>query len=286
MKILTLLLCLHPFISFADVDIIYGKDNRQELILHNDPVIRELGRSTFAQIHSDLYVLQRNRDIKLKNFSLRDYGACEDEPFSAQQAVSDCTAFLISSTHVLTAGHCIDHQICAEGSYSWVLDYAVDKSGSLNNFIPKNKVYSCDSVVGRMKTKSGYDYAIIELDRAVSDRKPLKLNLDPTKKVVRGTELFVIGYPTGLPAKVADNAKVTRITFLEFFADLDTYGGNSGSPIFNAKTKEVEGILVNGNEDFIDSKKEKCFRSNRVNTPGDEGVFILSNIKDLGTYIK
>lgn len=286
MKAFTILLCFLPLFSSADVDIIYGADNRQELVLHKDPVIRELGRSTFAQIHKEFYVLQRSRDIKFKSFSLKDYGACEDEPFSAQQAISDCTAFLISSKHILTAGHCVDHQICAEGRYSWVLDYAVDQSGILNNFVSKNKVYSCDSIVSRMKTKSGYDYAIIELDRPVNDRKPLKLNLDPMKKVVRGTELFTIGYPTGLPAKVADNAKVTRITFLEFFADLDTYGGNSGSPVFNAKTKEVEGILVNGNEDFIDSKKEKCFRSNRVNTPGDEGVFILSNIKDLETYIK
>lgn len=286
MKTLTLLLCLTPCISLANVEIIYGQDNRQELVLHKDPVIRELGRSTFAQIHREFYFVQKNRDIKFKNFSFRDYGACADEPFSAQQAISDCTAFLISPKYIMTAGHCIDQQTCVEGRYSWILDYAVDKNGILNNYVPKSKVYSCESVAARMLTKAGYDYAIIELDREVPDRKPLKLNFDPTKKVVRGTELFTIGYPTGLPAKVADNAKVTRITFLEFFADLDTYGGNSGSPVFNAKTKEVEGILVNGNEDFVESKKEKCFRSNRVNTPGDEGVFILSNIKELETYIK
>ena len=31
---------------------------------------------------------------------------------------------------------------------------------------------------------------------------------------------------------------------------LDTYGGNSGSPVFNAATHEVEGILVRGETDF------------------------------------
>ncbi|HAU89128.1 MAG TPA: serine protease, partial [Elusimicrobia bacterium] len=38
-----------------------------------------------------------------------------------------------------------------------------------------------------------------------------------------------------------------------FVADLDTFGGNSGSPVFNTRTKKIEGILVRGDEDFLDS---------------------------------
>ncbi|WP_420540401.1 S46 family peptidase (plasmid) [Paenibacillus polymyxa] len=33
-----------------------------------------------------------------------------------------------------------------------------------------------------------------------------------------------------------------------FVANLDTYGGNSGSPVFNSDTHEVEGILVRGED--------------------------------------
>ena len=36
-----------------------------------------------------------------------------------------------------------------------------------------------------------------------------------------------------------------------FVANLDTYGGNSGSPVFNSDTHEVEGILVRGEADFV-----------------------------------
>src|SRR5262249_51918318 len=36
-----------------------------------------------------------------------------------------------------------------------------------------------------------------------------------------------------------------------FVANLDTYGGNSGSPVFNSDTHVVEGILVRGENDFV-----------------------------------
>jgi len=36
-----------------------------------------------------------------------------------------------------------------------------------------------------------------------------------------------------------------------FVANLDTYGGNSGSAVFNAKTGVIVGILVRGENDYI-----------------------------------
>jgi Peptidase S46 len=36
-----------------------------------------------------------------------------------------------------------------------------------------------------------------------------------------------------------------------FVANLDTYGGNSGSPVVDQHTHVVEGILVNGEDDFV-----------------------------------
>ena len=36
-----------------------------------------------------------------------------------------------------------------------------------------------------------------------------------------------------------------------FVANLDAYGGNSGSPVFNSDTHEVEGVLVRGDTDFV-----------------------------------
>ncbi len=46
----------------------------------------------------------------------------------------------------------------------------------------------------------------------------------------------------------------------EFFvANLDTYGGNSGSPVVDARTYVVEGILVRGEDDFV--QNDGCYVS-------------------------
>jgi hypothetical protein len=58
--------------------------------------------------------------------------------------------------------------------------------------------------------------------------------------------VHVIGHPAGLPVKVA-SGKVTRNSDLEVFeTSYDALGGNSGSPVFNSVTHEVEGIHVRG----------------------------------------
>src|SRR5262249_37357901 len=64
--------------------------------------------------------------------------------------------------------------------------------------------------------------------------------------------VHVIGHPSGLPAKFAGGAAVRNNQPNAFFvANLDTYGGNSGSPVFNSDTHVVEGILVRGDADFV-----------------------------------
>ena len=72
----------------------------------------------------------------------------------------------------------------------------------------------------------------------------------------------MIGYPLGLPAKIAGGAVVRDNSARDFFlSNLDTYAGNSGSAVFNANTLTVEGVLVAGEDDFVDTGG--CLRSNR-----------------------
>ena len=54
-----------------------------------------------------------------------------------------------------------------------------------------------------------------------------------------------------------------------FVANLDTYGGNSGSPVINAGTGILEGILVRGETDFI--HQGTCFESYVVPDDGGRG---------------
>jgi hypothetical protein len=54
-----------------------------------------------------------------------------------------------------------------------------------------------------------------------------------------------------------------------FVANLDTYGGNSGSAVFNAATGLVEGILVRGEQDYV--QKGDCRVSNVCPADGCRG---------------
>ncbi len=74
--------------------------------------------------------------------------------------------------------------------------------------------------------------------------------------------LVVIGRPSGLPTKVADGAQVRSVNDVFLVANLDTYGGNSGSAVFNAVTGVVEGILVRGDTDYVYNAQLGCRVSN------------------------
>jgi hypothetical protein len=61
-------------------------------------------------------------------------------------------------------------------------------------------------------------------------------------------------------------------------ANLDTYGGNSGSPVMNATTGLIEGILVRGNEDFTYDSNRGCYRSNVCPDSGCPGWEDVSRV--------
>ena len=148
-------------------------------------------------------------------------------------------------------------------SFSWVFDYKVDYSDESEVVVDKSKIYSCKKIISQvldMETQN--DYAVIELDRDVEDREPLKLRTSGKPSV--GDEIVVIGHPTGLPTKIADGASIRSVNDVYFDANLDTYGGNSGSAVFNASTGIVEGILVRGDQDYVMNSELGCRISNVI----------------------
>ena len=97
---------------------------------------------------------------------------------------------------------------------------------------------------------------MIQLDRKIYNRASLKLS----QEIEHEQELAMIGHPLGLPQKVTDNAKITKIEENKphFQANLDAFHGNSGSPVFNPKTGEVMGMLTSGGRDFQFNKINMC----------------------------
>lgn len=209
---------------------------------------------------------------------------CESERFTEQPNPGMCSGFLIAPDLLVTAGHCVDSaNSCSE--YRWVFGFQVDpKTNKAGVDIKNEDVYKCKKVVSNALSGGlGLDYAIVQLDRAVTGREPLEIRSEGN--VADGADLVVIGSPSGLPLKVADGAKVRKNTHPNYFsANLDAFQGNSGSAVFNAETGVVEGILVRGENDFVANKEKMCIESNKCADNGCRGEDIsrLTSIPEVG----
>ncbi len=263
--------------------VIYGSDDRKDYYEMNKS-IKLLADSVVSlwDISSVSYDSLNNK-YKLKTTNYGDtFNLCKDEPFRNQPIGAFCSGGLIAEDIVITAGHCIPNETKCNSTY-FIFGYAVKNSQqpdeAVTEFDPSD-VYRCLQIiktqVGPEPTQNnpngiglGPDYAIIKLDRKVSGRTPLKINR--SQKITKGEPVFVIGHPVGLPVKFADGAFVRDPSPDGYFvANLDTYGGNSGSPVFNAKTKLIEGILVRGDRDFVQTP-QGCIISNVLPNNGGRG---------------
>jgi hypothetical protein len=241
---------------------IYGSDDRQDYFAA-DASMKALSDSVVS--------LWENKSVKVTGdkaaLSVSNFGMaaklCPGERFAEQPIGAFCSGTLVGEDVVMTAGHCVlDEAACANTKL--VFGYALKKEGDYPRSVPASDVYSCASIIKRdLDTDTGLlasifnggpgpDFAIIKLDRKVAGRKPLAIH--KKAKPANGDQLFVIGHPVGLPLKVAGSAKVRDASPKYFFkADLDTFGGNSGSAVFSARTNLIEGILVRGDTDFVTS---------------------------------
>lgn len=242
--------------------VIYGDDNRSELFAEPNPAVRLIAESTVALMSENQIGPDRGGVRALTGSPYGEsFALCKDERFYEQQSAAFCSGFLIAPDLIATAGHCIpDLKACLETSYAF--GFALSTTSAQPSSLPSSEVYSCKALLHTQSPSKGADYAIIQLDRPVANHAPLKLNL--ANAVAVATDVTVLGYPEGLPLKISGGAQVRDISNPAFFvANLDTFGGNSGSAVINANTHEVEGILVRGEKDFVWNQTDGCARSNR-----------------------
>ncbi|MGZ3772089.1 MAG: trypsin-like serine peptidase [Pseudobdellovibrionaceae bacterium] len=253
------------FINIAP-EVIYGKDDRLDVYQVNKEEIRTAADSTVAIIPIKSLVAGNDVfKIVSKTFA-EDKGLCADEPFRDQPVAAVCSGALVGPDLIATAGHCIaTKEDCA--NYAVAFGYAMKDASTYPETIPANQIYNCKEIVAR-EYSSAQDYAVIRLDRPVVDHKVLTLQKAPAEP---RDSVYVIGYPSGLPEKIADGARVRTQKGSYFRANLDTYGGNSGSPVFNSKTNEVVGILVRGEQDFVYDPVKQCVKSNICDNAGCRG---------------
>ncbi|MBC7538691.1 MAG: trypsin-like peptidase domain-containing protein, partial [Bacteriovorax sp.] len=222
----------------------------------------EQSRAVLAQVPKWRITSEDKTSISIKTKSLASgMNFCSDEKFSDLPLVSSCSAFLVGPDLLLTAGHCVKDKSDCQNSY-WILDYndiaGFDNSTGTTVF-QKDNIVTCAQILSRSENPK-LDYALIKLNRKITDRTPLKIRRLGT--VDSADSLLVIGHPMGLPKIMADQALIrdNSLTYT-FVTNADTFSGNSGSPVINPATQMVEGILVRGDEDFKMDLDLGCNRS-------------------------
>ena len=223
MKILFILLV--PSLCFASI---FDTDSRYEARTEGRAEIVDLARSVPALFRNSSLKQLASGDYEAVNWSSNNMGFCSDAMFAKQPHLANCSASLIAPNLVLTAAHCVDNKNQGCGDYKIVFDFAIGESTQI---FKAESVYECKKVryFNFDQSLNSDDIAIIELDRKVLDRKPIRLSKKSLKK---NQSLSMIGYPLGLPQK-------------SFKHNLDTFSCNSGGPIFNQNGEQV-GVLVRG----------------------------------------
>jgi hypothetical protein len=270
--------------------VIYGADDRLEYF--QAPADQRWLADSVVSLWNSWDLAREQDSYKLSTAKFADaVGVCESEPFSQQPIGAFCSGALVGEDLVMTAGHCIKSQEDCD-STMFVFGFRNDESGAAPGRVPAADVYSCAKIEKWFLSGSpvpaapgtaglGADYALVRIDRKAAGRTPLAVNRAGAP--AKGSPLFVIGHPVGLPLKVAGGAAVRESGHDGYFvANLDTYGGNSGSPVFNRDTNLIEGILVRGETDF--AYEGGCRVSYRVADDGGRGEDV-TKVSELAEFI-
>lgn len=249
--------------------VIYGNDDRKDLYEVLNPLHKEWAKSTVVLVKNSDITQNSSGVLEINAGSFAErMGMCSTERFADQPSGGFCSGSLIGPNLVLTAGHCVNSMSeCMRTSF--VFDYAVNEQGVYPRQVAESAVYRCKNVLHTQRSSA--DFALIEVDREVEGRTPLPVARSRAQEeIANGTRLVMIGHPAGLPTKVDDGAQVRSASPSGFFvATTDSYGGNSGSAVFNFNTGEIEGVLVRGEDDYV--YQNGCLVSNVCTEEGCRG---------------
>lgn len=243
--------------------IVYGTDDR----VQTRDVSTEraaLARASVAFVPEAALTFPDAEHVQLHGPTLKDaLGVCSDEPFAGEPVISTCSGTLVADHLVLTAGHCVSATGC--NATRVVFGYALNAAGEVP-LLSATQVATCAQVVSR-STTGGLDFALVRLDRVPSGVTPVPVRVGD-RTLALDQRLFVIGHPTGLPQKIADNAWVSgnRADKRDFFnANLDVFPGSSGGGVFDEHTGELVGLVARGPDGgYLRYPGESCFRAQRV----------------------
>lgn len=228
------------------------------------PALQVIGDSVAAQITTDMLTAHADGSFTIAAPTLAEQFSplCDGERFGDQPTAASCTATLVGSDILVTAGHCLDENGVRTdlSTIYFVFDYAVRQEGVNPATFSADQVYRATEVLGLANVAdTANDWAVVRLDRAVTGRTPVGVRSDGA--IAQGQSVVAIGFGAGLPIKFSDNATVQSLVDFGFEADFDIIAGNSGGPIVNPETGLIEAVLSadQGSDDIF--QDGACFRS-------------------------
>jgi Trypsin-like peptidase domain len=251
----------------SEQKVIYGVDDRKDVFqIRNEKIRNDADSVVILCAENEVF---DNGDgtstLQTQNFGT-SRNLCATEPFRDQPTTGFCSGFLVAPDIIATAGHCVDASNV--GTVRFIFGFRMQDATTARTVIKNTEIYRGVNIIGRQEVSTGADWALVRIDRPVSNHRVVRIR---RRGLIENDEdLHVIGHPVGLPTKVAGGAEVRDNSPRAFFvANLDTYGGNSGSPVFNNETHRVEGILVRGETDF--TSNGTCIVSFRCPNTGCRG---------------
>lgn len=258
--------------------VVYGSDDRYNLSEVKDGRLRALADASAVMVYAE-QVTSGGKGVVLRGmtrgqYASRSYCASESHPspdcekryvpcaekFADEPAIGRCSGVLIGKRRILTARHCLKEAL---SGIRWVFGYddssvRSGKSATVGNDLVFRPVRLVDS-----GATADDDVAIVELDRDVPGRAPVKVANVLSSGI--GRSVFSFGYPLGMPLKFAFFGNVLAEEKGRYlYHDLDLQNGNSGSPIFDGKTGSVIGVNVRGKPSFDWWGEKDCVRQTRI----------------------
>lgn len=181
----------------------------------------------------------------------------------------DCigTGIVITSRHILTPLHVVKSTIIDDltlSNYVFIIDCQIDEVNK--NKILGDKIIKLEKIILKpnfLNKNEINDICIIRTSEEINKDRIAKICLNDFKKF-EYKNLYALGYPLGLAMKKSIGKRTFHTKSDEnfFYAFLNTYEKNSGSPVFMDKKKGFVGLILEAGfgEDFIEDEENKGFK--------------------------